>query len=358
MKKKSVRYTLGTTLGLGLIAALMLNHFTTTAWAMERTIAALKKYKALHLTGHTASGSSAGPLEVWARANASGTCSEACLAKMGSITVWVEGNKTYAYEPGQNKVWVEPGITAGVNPWFGPKFLSTFARVRDYQAHEGTDAATGQKRVLATGSLPTALGPQSFLIEFGAETKLPVSMKGWRNLNRHGTPEFVFDKIVYFEDLPDSTFRFVPPPGVPLADKPLTIPEANVAALSDPKDGIPATGLTREEACRKLLEQMWDACIREDLPRIRRLCPLTAGWPEELFRTIAGQDEPVKVLSIGSIEQTGQSRLGPLALVPSRLQCKDGKTREVRMVVQFRETDQGLSCVVHGPHGNSIEVKE
>jgi hypothetical protein len=66
----------------------------------------------------------------------------------------------------------------------------------------------------------------------------------------------------------------------------------------------------------------------------------------------------VKLLSIGDIERTGQSRIGPLALVPSRLQCKDGKVREIWMVVQFRETDRGVSCVVHGPHGNSIEVKE
>jgi hypothetical protein len=233
--------------------------------------------------------------------------------------------------------------------------MSTFARVPDHQAHEGTDAATGQKRVLATGSFPTALGPQSFLIEFDAQTKLPVSMKGWRNSSRHGTPEFVFDKIVYFEDLPDSAFRFAPPPGAQSLDKPLTIPESNAAGLSDPNSGIPAAGLTREEACRKLLEQMWAACINEDLPRIRQLCPLTARWSEELLRSIAGQDEPVKLLSIGDIERTGQSRLGPLALVPSRLQCKDGKVREIRMVVQFRETDGAVSCVVHGPHGNSVE---
>lgn len=356
MKKKSIRCTLGTALGLGLIAVLLLNHSSTTAWAMEQTIAALQKYKALHIVGYTASGGSAGPLEVWARANASATCSEACLARMGNVTVWVEGKKTYAYEPGSNKVWVEPGITAGLNPWFGPKFMSTLVRMKDYQAHEGTDAATGQKRVLVTGSLPTALGPQSFLIEFDAQSKLPISMKGWRNSNRHGTPEFVFDKIVYFEDLPDGTFRFAPPPGAQFVDKPLLVPEENLRGLGEPKSGIPADGLTREEACRELLEQFWAACIKEDMPRIHQLCPLTAAWPDGLFRDLGGQDEIVKLLSIGGIERTGQSRLGPLALVPSRLQCKDGKVREIWMVVQFRETDQGTSCVVHGPHGNSIET--
>jgi hypothetical protein len=357
MKNKSIRYTLGTAVGLALLAGILLNHFTSSAWAMEQTVAALQKYKALHIMGYTASGGGAGSLEVWARANASGTHSGACLAKMGSVTVWVEGNKTYAYEPALNKVWVEPGITAGLNPWFGPKFMTTLARMHDYQAHAGTDAATGQKRVLVTGSLPTVLGPQSFLIEFDAQTKLPISMKGWRNLNRHGTPEFVFDKIVYFEDLPDSTFHFTPPPGVPFVDKPLTIPEVNLEILSDPKNGIAADGLAREEACRKLLGQFWAACIKEDMPRVHQLCPLTAAWPDGLLRDLGGEDEIVELLSIGGIERSGQSRLGPLALVPSRLRCKDGKVREIGMVVQFRETARGVSCVVHGPNGNSIDVE-
>ncbi len=357
MKKKSTPYTLGTALVLAFLAAVVLNHSTTSAWAMEQAIEALQKYQAVHLRGYTASGGGTGPIEAWARANTRGTSSEACLAKMGAITVWVEGNRTYAYEPGQNKVWVEPGITAGLNPWFGPKFLSAFARVRDYQAHEGTDASTGRKCVVATGSLPTVLGPQSFLIEFDAETRLPVTLKGWRSLNRHGLPEFVFDQIIYFENLPDSAFRFVPPPGVQFVDKPLTVPEENLAALSDPQSGIRVDGLTREEACRKLLEQLWVACIEDDLPRIRELCPLAAAWSDELFRAFAQQDEVVTLLHVGGIERTGQSRLGPLALVPSRLQCKDGQVREIRMVVQFRRTDQGDSCVIHGPHGNSVEVK-
>ena len=357
MKKRSTQYTLGTALGLALLVAVVLNHSTTSAWAMEQAIEVLQKYKAVHLRGYTAAaGGGTGPVEVWARADTRGTASEACLARMGAITVWVEGNQTYAYEPGQNKVWVEPGITAGLNPWFGPQFLTTFARVRDYQAHEGTDAATGQKRVVATGSLPTVLGPQSFLIEFNAETKLPVTLKGWRNLNRHGPPEFVFDQIIYFENLPDSAFRFAPPPGAQFVDKPLTVPEENLAALSDPQSGLRVDGLTREEASRKLLEQLWAACIQDDLSRIRELCPLTAAWSDELVRASAQQDEVVKLLRVGGIERTGQSRLGPLALVPSRLQCKDGQVREIRMVVQFRSTEHGVSCVVHGPHGNAIEV--
>lgn len=192
-------------------------------------------------------------------------------------------------------------------------------------------------------------------MEFDAKTKLPISMKRWLNLERHGAPDFYFEKIVYFEDLPDSAFRFEPPRRVQFAEKPLTIPEANLAMLSDPRSGMPAEGLTREEACRKLLEQFWTACINNDLERIHQLCPLTATWPDGLLRDAGSQDDVVELLKIGGIEKEGQSRLGPLALVPRRVRCRDGRVREIKIVVQFRQTEQGTSCVIHGNYGYSVE---
>ena len=73
MKKKSVRYTLGTTVALAVIAGVILNQATTTAWAMEQAIQALQKYKAVRLTGYTTAGGGPAPTEIWARANAAGT---------------------------------------------------------------------------------------------------------------------------------------------------------------------------------------------------------------------------------------------------------------------------------------------
>ena len=53
-------------------------------------------------------------------------------------------------------------------------------------------------------------------------------------------------------------------------------------------------------------------------------------------------------MKVGGIEQTGSSKLGPLALVPCLIRYQDGSVRENWMVVQFRETDQGASCVIAG----------
>jgi hypothetical protein len=357
MKRKMFRYSIGTALGIALITGLILHQSTTSAWGIEQAIEALAKYKAVRMTGTTSAGGAPGPSEIWARADATGTRSAECLARSGSFTAWVKDNKTYVYDHAHNTVLIEPAITMGLNPWLGPKFLTTLAKLPDYKAVEGADPATGQKRILVTAGLESAAGPQSFLIEFDARTKLPVSMTHWLNLDRRGAPDFSMDKIVYFEDLPDSVFQFEPPPGVQFVEKPLTIPDANVAMLRDPNAGIPADGLSREDACRKLLGEFWAAVLKEDLNRIRQLCPVAAKWPDRLLREVMAEDDVTELLQIGGIEKEGQSRLGPLALVSSRVRCQDGKVRQVKIIVQFRQTDQGASCVVHGNYGYSVVVE-
>jgi len=357
MKKKSVRYAFGTTMGLTLVAALVLSHSTTTAWAMEQAIEALQKYKAVRMTGFTTVGGCPAPAEIWARANATSTRSEECLAKSDNFTAWVEDYKTYVYDHASNKVFVDPAITMGLDPWLGPKLLETLAKMPDYKAVQGDDPASGQKQILVTASIESATGPQSFAIEFDADTKLPVSMKHWQNVDRQGGPDFAFDKIVYFEDLPDNSFTFQPPAGVQFEAKPLTIPEANIEILRDPNCGISTAGLTRKAACRTILELFWGAVIKNDLLRIRQLCPITSSWPDNLLLDVMKEDKVVELIQIGDIEEEGQSSLGRLALVPSWVRCEDGQIREIKIVVQFRQTEMGTTCVIHGNYGYSVLVK-
>jgi hypothetical protein len=357
MKKKSTRYTLATTLGLVLMAVLVLNHSTTSAWAMEQAVEALKKYKALHITGYVTTGDGTIPLDAWARADATGDLVETGLAKWGDTTVWTRDNKSYLYDHPHETVFIEPGITFGLNPWFGPKLLTQLARMKDYKSFEGENPATGQKRVIVTCSIELPAGPHSFLMEFDVRTKLLVSMKSWRNLKQEGTPNSDFEKILYFEDLPDSAFNFEPPAGTTFTNMPLTIPEASLSSLSDPKSGISTEGMTGEQACQKILEQFWAARRNTDLARIRQLCPVTATWSDELLRDPGGLGEAGQLLKIGGIERTGRSKLGPLALVPSWFRYQGGVVRKVWMVVQFRENAQGASCVVYGTHGYALNVK-
>jgi len=357
MKRKFIRYTFATTLGLVLLVALVLNHSTTSAWAMDQAIEALKKYKAIHVTGYVNNNSGITPLDAWARSDSTGNLVATGLAKAGNITIWIKDNNTYTYDHADNTVFVEPGINFGFDFCFSPKLLAVIAKMKDYKAVEGEDPATGQKRVIVTCSIQNLDGPESFFVEFDARTRLLVKMRIWHNLKQEGPPKIEFEKIFYFADLPDSAFSFQPPAGTPFTNMPLWVPQANLSLLSDPKSGISTEGMSQEQACQKILDQLWAAFITKDLARIHQLFPRTATYSDEMLR---GMDdfEVGQVLKIGGIERTGSSKLGPLALVPSWIRYRDGAVREIWMIVQFRETDQGRSCVVHGQHGYALNVKE
>jgi len=359
LKRPSARYTLATTLVLAALVALALIHSTPSAWAMEQAVEALKKYKGLQYTGYVTTDGKTVPLELWARADVTGNSIEAGLAQAGNYRVWTRDNKTYTYNQANKVVLVEPGITLGLDSWPGPKLLTKLSKVKDYQAFEGDDPATGRQRVVATCSIDTVAGPESFLMEFDVRSKLLVSMKTWGNSRHEGAPIAAFEKVLYFEDLPDSAFDFQPPSGTLLTNMPLTIPDAGASlpALSDPNCGISAEGMTREQACQKILGQLWAAQIKNDFARIRQLLPYSATWSDDLMREVCHQDEMVQVLKIGGIERTGSSKLGPLALVPGWIRYQRG-VGEVWMIVQFRQTDRGTSCVVYGPHGYALNVKE
>lgn len=355
LKMKSTRYTLATTLGLVLLVVLVLNHSTSSAWAMDQSIEALKKYRALHFTGYySGKDGHTTPLDAWARSDASGNRVEMALVTGDDVTVWTRDNKTYSYGRTEKKGYVQPGINL-IDTWLGPKLLADAAKMKDYKAVEGDDPATGQKRVIVTCSLQNLEGPQSFFMEFDVRTKLLVSLKTWLNLTREGTPTTSVDKILYFEDLPDSTFDFQPPSGTQFAATPLAVSEANLSLLSDPQCGISADGMTREQACQKILGDLWTATPA----RVRQLVPITASWSDEMIRGAGDPNDTVAgVVKIGGIEQTGSSKLGPLALVPCSIRYKDGSVRVNWVVVQFRETDQGTSCVVAAPRGYSLNAEK
>jgi hypothetical protein len=363
LKRQSTRYTIAASLMLAGLVALVLIHSTPSAWAMDQAIETLKKYRGLQLTGNIKpSDDKIFPFDLWLRANASGDAVESVLGKAGDeATLWTKDNQTYTYVRDDKAVYIEPGITEALNPWPGPKLLTQLATAKDYKAIEGDDPATGRRRVVVTCSAEaTPSGPQSYLLEFDVQTKMLVSLKIWHNSRRDGTPYLDFQKILYFEDLADSTFDFQPPSGTVFTNQPLTIPDAGTSfpALSDPSYGISAEGMTRDQACQTILQQAWAANFKYDFARIRQLFPLAADSSDQSLREAIEQAGVVKLLKIGGIERTGSSKLGPLALIPSWVRAKDGTVTEVWMIVQFRETAQGTSCVIYGAHGYALNVKE
>jgi hypothetical protein len=215
--------------------------------------------------------------------------------------------------------------------------------------------------VLLLCSLIEVHGAQSWVMEFDAASRRPVAMKQWPNLERSGPPSFDAFRIMYYEDLPDSIFAVAVPGDAQRVERPLQIPDETVGALSSPRDGISAEGLTQQEAAEKAVRTLYETIIAQDLARLKSISPLCRNWGDDFLRKIVlrpdQEDRIVEIVKIGQIRRTGHSPLGPIAAVPVIVKLKNGKKAEQQMIVQFRQLGGESSCVVHGPYGLPREIE-
>jgi hypothetical protein len=334
-----------------------------TAWAIEQTIEALKGYGAVHMVGTVMDeyGVEKG-CEVWMRANKTKTSSKDTIIHItNGVILWVEDGSTYTYVPQNNTVYYENAITSGMAQWPGPILFKLLAGAEDVETIRGIDPTTGRQQVTLLCGFISSLGTMSHSVTFDVESKLPVEMAMWTNLDHRGAPAFRAWKITYFEDLPDSIFAVEYPRDARFVEKEMTIPETNVGLLSDPGDGISTEGLSKEDAARLILRQVYQAVIDEKFDDFRKLCPTVSTWSDEFLRHLVHSREPnervVEVVKIGSICKEGYSKLGPIVAVPCVVKTEAGTMREDKMIVQFRNIGGKPSCVLHGPYGLPREIE-
>jgi hypothetical protein len=349
-----------------LIVALymLIGNSGSAAWAIEQTIEVLRNFGAVYMVGTVMDEYGAQKqCEIWMRASKERTLSKDAVMHIidNGVVLWVEDGNTYTYIPQNNTVYCENAITAGVTQWPGPVLFDLLASAKDIETIRGVDSATGRKQVTLLCSFIGSLGPQSYFVKFDVETKLPIELAQWNNLDRRGAPFFHAQRITYYEDLPDSIFKVEYPGNAHRVEKELTIPESSIGLLSDPQYGISAEGLSKEEAARLILRRVYQAWIDEDFNEFRKLCPGGSAWSDEFLRYLVHGKNPqqrvVEIVKIGSICKEGYSKLGPIVAVPCVVKTKGGTMREDKMVVQFRSIGGKTSCVFHGPYGLSREIE-
>lgn len=343
------------------VAVLSLTVFdglTQPAWAWEDAIEAVRGFQAVHLVGAFPGGA----VEVWMRANTTKTQTTDVVARSshGTIT-WTQDGSTYHYEPSQNTVYYEHALTIGLAEWLGPGLLEMLSTAENTEVVRGKDPATGRNRVTLWCSLVDVHGPQSWIIEFDAATKLPIAMKQWQNLDRSGPPSFDAFKITYYESLPDSVFAVQVPGQATYVQKPITVSDENIGIMSDAADGMATEGMTQQEAAERILRTVFQAIINGDLATLKRMCPVSRNWGDEFLQSVlvkTGRDERiVEVLEIGQISETGHSKLGPIVALPVSVRRQDGVKTQQKMIVQFRQLGGVSSCVVYGPYGLPQEIE-
>jgi hypothetical protein len=340
------------------LSFLVFDKLNTSAWALSEAIEALRDYKAVYMVGALQDGTA----EIWMKANNAGTHSEDVVVKgsHGAIT-WTKDGSTYHYEPSQNTVYFEHALTVGMSQIFGPELLEMLSLTENTEVVRGKDPATSRDRVTLMCSLIDVHGAQSWIIEFDAESKLPVAMKHWNNLDRSGPPSFEAFKITYYEKLPDSIFEVHIPGNPAYVEKPLTIPDENIGILSNPHDGISVEGMTQQKAAEEAVQILYQAVIDQDLDKLRNISPLCHNLGDDFLRAIVCRpkkdDRITEILEIGQIFKTGHSKLGPLAAISAIVQLQDSRKVEEKMIIQFREIGGKSSCVVHGPYGLPREIE-
>jgi len=341
----------------------LLDIFSAPAWALEETIAALKKYRGLHMKAVIIDGAGRSmDCELWLRANKTGMQSQDFILRTAQGTiVWVRDGATYEYDPASNTVYFEKAVTQGFSHWFGPRLFALLQRADNKQVIYGDDPATGRMRVTFRCSLVDMEGPESWVFEFDGQTKLPVSLKQWSNLDRSGAPSFWAREIVYYEQLPDSEFIPTIPQDASYVEKEPTIPQNNLSVLADPRSGISCQGLTKEQAAQEIIRQICAAVKDEDLSTFKRLCPLTEMWGDDLLEAVvfglAPEDRLAEVVEIASIMKQGKTPLGTYVIIPLTLRRQDDSLWQEKLIVQFREGGAETTCVVHGPYGMPVQIE-
>jgi hypothetical protein len=327
----------------------LLNKSATPAYAFEQMIEALRDFGAVHMIGTVTINGEEKGCEIWMEANKSKTSSQNTVAHItNGIIQWVKDGSTYIYVPQENTVYYENAITAGASPWLGPVLLEMLNTMEGTKMLQGKDPATGRDRIIVLASITNAFGPRSLIIEFDGETKLPIAIKQWGNLDRSGQPDFEAFKITYYQEMDDNLLNVQIPGDPNYKEKPLSIAEENIGLLTNPDDGISSQGLTQQNACSKILRELFEAIINRDLEQVKKLSPLSRNWNDEALRQFLFEDSQIiEILDVGQISKTGNSKLGPLAAAAVIVKHKDGTKTEEKMIVQFRDIEGKASCVVY-----------
>jgi len=234
MKTKIAK--LATAAAIILIATLgitLLSKSTTPAWAIEDTIAAIGQFDAIYMSGliHASHqdfndvqdlvlpGDNGIKFELWANANEQRTSSKDVRLQIADgVVIAVQNEVTYTYDPNSNTVSVEPGRHVKIRPWLSAGFFESIEKINEnWQVIYGKDPATGRDLAFVTCSYSPEC--KSWWFEFDLESDLPVRFKQWYNTRREGAPAIDFQRIVYFEELPDQLFEFEIPEGATVIEK-------------------------------------------------------------------------------------------------------------------------------------------
>ena len=119
--------------------------------------------------------------------------------------------------------------------------------------------------------------------------------------------------------------------------------------LEDPDKGMPADGLTHEQASVIIMQEHWKAAIAADWDTVRRLAPLDRSW-----KTGFRRNPPVELIEV---RQPYPKRGYTGLVVPCVVRYEDGRIFESRAVVNYRQINGRPSCIIAAWSGRRALVE-
>jgi outer membrane lipoprotein-sorting protein len=230
MRHPMTKYGVAALIVLAAIVGLSLFKDTgNVAWAIEQSIEAVSKYRAIIIEGSSAErtwdpegGLELQPIKMWGVANADQTGIEKYRFELDGVTMLVtDGEKTWKYEPQAHRVTIRNRPYVASECSLGSQLLEQLKDFREQgiltRWHESVrrDPATDSQRIVLRIAWEAARwnGPRSVRIEFDRESKLPVSFKQWENADWQGTATLNATTMTHYETLPDEVFTYDIPEG-------------------------------------------------------------------------------------------------------------------------------------------------
>jgi len=134
--------------------------------------------------------------------------------------------------------------------------------------------------------------------------------------------------------------------------------DQRIQLLDDANNGISAEGLTKQQAAEEIAREYWQYIIENDLEKAKKVYPsnslYSAEEVEKRYHKYFGDSLPSEFLELGKLYVENNCGLGEI--LPCILMFEDGRKREVKIIIRFRNIGGKSSCVIAGHFGYPVEI--
>ncbi|MHC4213111.1 MAG: hypothetical protein ACYSWP_07045 [Planctomycetota bacterium] len=321
------------------IGIVIVNELAVPAYAIEQTIKALQEISTVHVIGTDWDGRR---FESWNKINP-----ETGKAEWVCIDQTPHGYKI-ASTPKGSCVWDKDGnvirysnhAIASNDFKYERVFEDLSNRMKNPSDEEKIsiyrkkDPVTGKDAIV----IRTITKMQDFRVYVDPTTKLPIRTYYDRADNMQQICKTV-DQIFYNVELPEGMFDFEIP----------DIFVRDYSVLEDPNKGMPAEGLTHDQASVLIAQKYWKAAISGDWDTCQQMAPIDQSW-----KTGFRKNPPVELIETRQpYPQRGCTGL----IVPCVVKYADGKVFESKPIVNYREIEGRTSVIIVAYWGKREQIQ-